>query len=374
MKPRSIILSFALSCAGLSVSCVAQTVPAADTIAAASPLISGRASHTATRLRGGRVLIAGGFGDDRRALRSTEIFDPKTGKFSAGPDMSEARLGHSATPLPDGSVLIAGGMNDGYLNAAEIFDAAALRFKPVGKMTRARSDHGSAVLGGGRVLIAGGVGTGWTFLSDAEIFDSGSGRFSPINGQMTAARESHTLTPLADGRVLIAGGHRGRRSEISIYDSAEIFDPQKGVFLPAGRMTVRRHKHDAVRLEDGRVMIIGGSDERDAEGKYRTTEIFDPAANRFERGPDMQFERFKFSGTSIVADGKVFVVGGAGRAEVYDPAKRAFTVLPGAFDTGRYFAAAVLLEDGRILVAGGYDSRIRIGNAAWLVDTGRSRS
>lgn len=35
-----------------------------------------------------------------------------------------------------------------------------------------------------------------------------------------------------------------------------------------GNMLVRRHKHDAVLVRDGRVLITGGADERDDEGVY----------------------------------------------------------------------------------------------------------
>jgi hypothetical protein len=39
-------------------------------------------------------------------------------------------------------------------------------------------------------------------------------------------------------------------------------------------MNIRRHKHDAILLRDGRVLITGGTDERDSRGVYASTEIW----------------------------------------------------------------------------------------------------
>ena len=46
-------------------------------------------------------------------------------------------------------------------------------------------------------------------------------------------------------------------------------------------MAVKRHKHAAVRLEDRHVLIAGGSDERDYEGRYASMELYDPAKGAF---------------------------------------------------------------------------------------------
>ena len=71
-----------------------------------------RASHSASLLPDGRVLIAGGFGGsgyEQTPYATTELFDPATSRFVAGPSMRIGRTGHTATTLLDGTILIAGG-------------------------------------------------------------------------------------------------------------------------------------------------------------------------------------------------------------------------------------------------------------------------
>ncbi|MGI9056005.1 MAG: Kelch repeat-containing protein [Pyrinomonadaceae bacterium] len=328
-----------------------------------------RAAHTATLLKNGKVLVAGGFTGDQSSLASAEIFDSLTNNFSNTNNMSVSRAGHTATLLPDGNVLIAGGYNGDYLDSAEIFDVKTGKFTAAGKMTMPRSEHIAVLLKNGKVLFAGGVGTGWTFLDDAEIYDPATDTFSRT-GNMLAARESHTATLLENGNVLITGGHKGRRSAVLIYQSAQIYHPSTGTFSEAGNLTVKRHKNSAVLLNNGRVLIVGGSDERDSRGAYSTAEIYDPKTKIFVKTGDMNLSRYKLNGTTILLqNGKILIAGGADQAEIFDPANETFQLAAGRFETARLFATATLLQNGRVLIIGGYDNRNDISKRTWIFMT-----
>ena len=329
-------------------------------------MAASRAAHTATTLPDGRVLLAGGFASGERSLATTELYDPAIYAFRLTGAMNAARSSHTATLLPDGKVLIAGGFDGSYLRSTEIYDPRTGSFTLSGEMITARSGHVAVVLQDGRVLIAGGVGDGWTFLRSAELYDPTSGTFS-ATGAMSVKRESHTATILSDGRVLVAGGHTGRRLDIEIYQSAELYDPMSGTFSSAGMMTLRRHKHDAITLVDGTVLITGGADERDEQGAYRSAEVYDPARNEFYAVAPMHATRYKHQGTSVLlSDGRVLVAGGARVVEVYDTATRTFCIV-GASATRR-FAASALLDGGRVLLTGGYGPSIAASDEAWLLD------
>ncbi|HEY4160323.1 MAG TPA: kelch repeat-containing protein, partial [Polyangiaceae bacterium] len=85
-----------------------------------------RWAHTATLLRDGTVLIAGGFDKDGNALAATELYDPDAQQFKRGPDLAAARGLHTATLLADGRVLIMGGASDdtfgSAVDAGEVYD------------------------------------------------------------------------------------------------------------------------------------------------------------------------------------------------------------------------------------------------------------
>jgi len=338
----------------------------AGRVTAISSMTRQRAAHTATLLPDGKVLLAGGFAGDENSLASAEIFDPATNTFAPADNMKASRAGHTATLLPNGKVLIAGGYNGSYLASAELYDPATRTFRPTGRMVTARSGHVALLLKNGKVLLVGGVGIGWTFLADAELYDPLTNTFTPTGG-MATARESHTATLLRDGRVLITGGHKGRRSAITIYSSAEIYNPASGTFSPTGNLTVRRHKHDATLLADGRVLIVGGSDEHDGRGTYRDGEIFNPSTGAFTGVGNMNAARYKLQGTTVLLrDGKVLIAGGSNRAEVFDPTTNRFSFAEGDMGARRLFATATLLKNGQVLITGGYDDEQAVGASAWI--------
>ncbi|MEP6834691.1 MAG: kelch repeat-containing protein [Gemmatimonas sp.] len=340
----------------------------AGTIAATENMSVPRAVHTATTLGDGRVLVAGGFTDKTSASLGAQIFNPATERYVATGAMINIRHSHSATLLSNGKVLIVGGYGDGNstTSAAELFDPATNAFTATGPLQTPRAGHVAVLLNNGKVLITGGVGTNWTFLSSAELYDPATGRFT-ATGDMTVARESHVAVRLNDGRVLVAGGHRGRRADITLFASAEVYDASTGRFSRVGDMRVRRHKHDALLLRDGRVMITGGSDERDDLGVYNTTEFFDAKSGTFTAGPTMQHGRYKHAGTMVqLPNGELLLAGGAPQAETYNPRTNMFVTVGGDARMAGQFSAVAMLSGSRVLITGGYGNGTGPRASSWL--------
>ncbi|WP_353266551.1 kelch repeat-containing protein [Gemmatimonas sp.] len=342
--------------AGLLLPWGAGSFPAEASVIPTASLSAERMAHTATLLASGDVLIAGGFTDVQRAARSAELYSPVSRRFAPLPRMVVPRHSHTATLLADGSVLIAGGYgtNGDPVVAVERFDPVRRRFEPAGHMLDARAGHSAQLLRDGRVLIAGGVGPGWTFLSSAELFDPTRGRAERV-ASMSVPRESHVAVTLNDGRVLIVGGHSGRRAAMRLYTSAEVYDPTQQRFTRTGDMRIRRHKHDAVRAADGRVLITGGADERDDQGAYRSTEWYDPRTGVFSLGPMLTRARYKHERSSLLMqNGDILIAGGAAEPEVLEAKTNRFRAIPSGTPLAGQFSAAARLPNGRALITGGY--------------------
>ena len=262
--------------------------PASRTFFATGSMATGRWMHTATLLSNGKVLIAGGNSDPGpgieggAALGSCELYDPATGRFtSLLQSMINPRYYHTATLLRNGKVLLAGGQGTGgqILPETELYDPAATSlaatFTASGSMMvnpaadTGRWQHTATVLNdvnGSVVMIGGNAGTeagpGANHLFSAQAYDPLLATFtsstSTIN-QLTDSRSHHTAALLATGNVLLAGGIGGTVSSLSDFLlSAELYNPA-GSFAATGSMNFARANHTATVLPNGKIVVIGGN-------------------------------------------------------------------------------------------------------------------
>ena len=171
-----------------------------------------RAAHTATTLPDGRVLVAGGYGPDDRALAEAELFDGR--RFVPAGRLRMPRGKHAAVLLEDGRVLLIGGSADeetrSRLASTELYDPRTGRFSsgPALRTARYKLPAAAALLPDGRVLVAGDGAA-------PEILDVRRNRSTAVDGR--AAGAFATATPLGGGRTLVAGGYD---DQIAVSDAA----------------------------------------------------------------------------------------------------------------------------------------------------------
>jgi hypothetical protein len=283
--------------------------------------------------------------------------------------ISQGRVRPSLTLLADGTVLVAGGdvaVNGQLVGtaSAERFDPKTNQFLPQGPMRSAHGGiHAAVRLHDGRVLVMGAEDETNTVVASADLFDPGTSSFTRT-GPMTVPRSNMTGTLLPDGRVLVVGGYRYDPATVTVYASAELFDPATETFSPAGSVGSPRVDHAAVALPDGRVVILGGSSDAGSEGGklLRPVEIYDPAPGTFTVHGELAIPRVGMT-ASLLPDGKILVAGGAtvgqnglvlqNDVEIYDPTTGQSKVVSN-LPTPHWDYAATALPGGQILLIGGW--------------------
>ncbi len=197
--------------------------------------------------------------------------------------------------------------------------------------------------------------------------------FTPT-GSMSVARQRHTATLLDNGLVLVTGGTSGNPNSPST-KTAELYHPDTGQFTPtANTMFEARQGHTATKLPNGLVLITGGTDV--AGNPTIGAEIYNPATNTFSQTGFMNTFRTGFQAT-LLDSGRVLITGGYSSsignytksAELYNPTTGAFTNTAGTMNVARGSHTSTKLLNGQVLVTGG-NSTSGVVSSAELYDPG----
>ncbi len=304
-----------------------------------------RMSPLVTRLKDGRVLVAGGYRYDSQAddylwINSSEIFDPTLGTWSLTGNIGG--INSSATVLANGKVLALG---QGV--PTQLYDPESGTWTNTSDPSLVFGGHREVALPDGRLLMVGGY--------RAEIYDPNSGVWSMTTAPRTP-RFGHTLTILANGKVLLAGGSHWFNYPPHSLTSTEIYDPANGTWNYSGNLNTGREGHAAGLLSNGMVLIAGGSICGDSSCSLplKSAELYDPATGLWTNTGNLNTPRAAFTFLSL-ANGKAFASGpysDTETPEIYDFAAGTWTRIP-TTNRRRYGAALIALANSNVLSAGG---------------------
>jgi hypothetical protein len=202
-------------------------------------------------------------------------------------DLLEKRIGMSVTKLADGRVMIAGGAElgpDGTViaihDSVEFFDPVQSQFISAPfRLNQPRAFHTATRLPSGGVLVAGGITAAPGILTETvSIIQPENGPFyvGPVNAAGFEARSGHTARRLNDGSVLIVGGTNSAGQALA---SSFRFFPTDQSFRAQGEMAEARTGHGLSEIERGaELAIVGGG--QNSGGVSRTVEIFTTNPNQ----------------------------------------------------------------------------------------------
>lgn len=300
--------------------------PATGVWTAAEALNATRSGFVAVRLLTGQVLVTGGNNGWYGAYSSTKLFDPPTGSWAATGPLSTARLGLVGALLADGRALVAGGSYaEGYrdeadflsgrvsqvrpVRTAELYDPSTGRWTATGSLTRDVFGGDAYPLPDGRVLV---IGSSWSSeQGEAQVYEPVAGRWT-VAGRLARLPGSDSVV-LADGSILVIGG-AGFTDQRPVA-TVRRFDPNTGVTREVAPLPAPRTGSAAVRLTDGRVLVAGGTEAERLESGLdapptATAFIYDPVRDAWTTAAPMPFAANPGQAV-LLANGDVLVTGGS---------------------------------------------------------------
>jgi N-acetylneuraminic acid mutarotase len=297
--------------------------PALNTWSSTSGFGSVISNTAATLLPNGTALFTGGIGpcsNSLCAVTDAEIYDPVADTWATTGSLATGRDNHTATLLKSGKVLVAGGQgNTGDPTNGELYDPVAQTWSSAGTMPEPRYNHTALLLADGRVMLVGGMTPPSTGISPRcgmngcdvadtkiDIYDPATNSWSnPTN--LPDARIGYTVTALPNDTVLLAGGEDTTQYPAT-YPASMIYDPVHNTWTSTPSMITARAYHSAALLPSGQVLVAAGGD---AAGFVTACEVYDPRTNSWMSTaalPATDVHENAFVAT--LTDGRVWLAGG----------------------------------------------------------------
>lgn len=270
-----------------------------NTWAPASDMNVARYRFQMTLLQNGKVLVQGGVG-----LNSAELYDYVTDTWTTTGSTPTNRTEAPCVTLKNGKVLLIGGDNTTsallydpvtglWISAAStpvIYDAGAAVLLPDGRV----------VVGGGRTSFAPSI-----YNPTIDSWQQSSTAFTSAMGSLD--RIQAVYLPIGQsGKVLFTGG---ADDTIPSYETGcYLYDPSTQVLTVIDSLSIGRRDHGIVVMRDGNVMVMGGEIANDFSDT-NSIEILDIHTLTWSNGTSMMQARGGFPVVKL-NDNRIMAIGG----------------------------------------------------------------
>ncbi len=253
-----------------------------------APMTDARNGHTATLLLDGTVLVVGGAREQRQHLTSVERFDPKTNTWKVEKPLDLARWLHAAVRTSEGDVVVVGGRSNAGqqgkgpgVSIAEVerFEVKSGTWQTLPPMSEPRQR--TAVIAeatAGGVIVIGGQ-TALSSTNYAEVWTPGLTEWKPFDNHLSMSLSSHTGTRLPSGDLVVIGGEPPNSVDTT---RVQRWRSESKQWCLAGELADGRKMHTATLLNDGRVLVVGGTSSGLPE---RSAELWAPTKGKCEEPP-----------------------------------------------------------------------------------------
>lgn len=214
---------------------------------------------------------------------------------------------YEGVELPDGRVLLFGDDSYPVKSPPLMVDTAGFTITQVPLLQHWHKRSSATRLGNGQILLAG--------IDGCEIFDPATTTSTSVSA-MNNPRLGHAAILLNNGKVLVAGGSTSLGGT-GFLTGTELYDPAGNVWTTGPLMSVGRNKPSAIEKTNGDVLIIGGTQTQ------TNFSLYNPASNTFSPVPGGSYP-FNVNNVTTMANGKFLiahddVVSYGAALEIYDP-------------------------------------------------------
>jgi N-acetylneuraminic acid mutarotase len=206
-----------------------QWLPGTGAWSALPDLPAGRVGAASVRLPDGRTMLIGGFPQNTgQALASVLVLAADGSRWSDLSPLTGPRAFPAAALLPDGKVLVAGGQTttsaDTALKTAELWDPTTQKWTALPPMVHTRYCAVACILSSGQVAVVAGADANNVARRDGEVFDPAKREWKPLGAEMTHKHGNISAVAVAGGLIVVGG------------ENTELYDEESGrwVTLPHG--------------------------------------------------------------------------------------------------------------------------------------------